>query len=132
MTRFTLPSPHAGRSVATGLFIAGTWRDAKKIVAVGNPSNGEKITDVADGDASDAIAAVDAAEAVRPGWAATPPRQRAEILRRCFDKMVAAADWLAWLRLPVGSVLQAEAGPEGCRVWIKTGHLLTVQVVSRS
>ncbi|PWJ20928.1 cupin domain-containing protein [Jannaschia seohaensis] len=28
-----------------------------------------------------------------------------------------------WLRLPVGSQFQAEAGPEGARVWIKTGHL---------
>jgi anti-sigma factor ChrR (cupin superfamily) len=29
----------------------------------------------------------------------------------------------SWLRLPAGSVAQAEAGPRGCRVWIKTGHL---------
>ena len=28
-----------------------------------------------------------------------------------------------WLRLPVGSTLNATAGPEGARVWIKTGHL---------
>jgi len=28
-----------------------------------------------------------------------------------------------WLRLPVGSELNAAAGPEGARVWIKTGHL---------
>ena len=30
----------------------------------------------------------------------------------------------SWLRLPAGSDLQADAGPEGCRVWVKTGHLL--------
>lgn len=29
----------------------------------------------------------------------------------------------SWLRLPASSRLQAEAGPEGCRVWVKTGHL---------
>ena len=29
----------------------------------------------------------------------------------------------SWLRLPVGSRLVAKAGPEGCRVWIKEGHL---------
>lgn len=29
----------------------------------------------------------------------------------------------SWLRLPPGSDLQALAGPAGCRVWIKTGHL---------
>lgn len=28
-----------------------------------------------------------------------------------------------WLRLPVGSEFTAKAGPEGARVWIKTGHL---------
>jgi hypothetical protein len=34
---------------------------------------------------------------------------------------------LSWLRLPVGSVLQATASPDGCRTWIKTGHLLNIQ-----
>jgi anti-sigma factor ChrR (cupin superfamily) len=29
----------------------------------------------------------------------------------------------SWLRLPPGSLLQAQAGSQGCRVWIKTGHL---------
>lgn len=28
-----------------------------------------------------------------------------------------------WLRLPEGSSLDARAGPEGARVWMKTGHL---------
>lgn len=29
----------------------------------------------------------------------------------------------AWLRLPPGAVLRAGAGDNGCRVWVKTGHL---------
>jgi ChrR Cupin-like domain len=29
----------------------------------------------------------------------------------------------SWLRLPVGGRLAAKAGPEGCRVWLKEGHL---------
>jgi anti-sigma factor ChrR (cupin superfamily) len=29
----------------------------------------------------------------------------------------------SWLRLPPRSVMSAQAGPQGCRVWIKTGHL---------
>ncbi len=33
----------------------------------------------------------------------------------------------AWLRLPPGAVLRARAGVSGCRVWIKTGHLLQVR-----
>jgi anti-sigma factor ChrR (cupin superfamily) len=31
---------------------------------------------------------------------------------------------LSWLRLPAGSRLDAIAGPEGAKVWLKTGHLL--------
>jgi hypothetical protein len=33
----------------------------------------------------------------------------------------------SWLRLPAGARLQAVAGPQGCRVWMKTGHLVDVQ-----
>ena len=29
----------------------------------------------------------------------------------------------SWLRLPPGARLQAQSGPNGCRLWIKTGHL---------
>jgi len=33
----------------------------------------------------------------------------------------------SWLRLPAGSAAQAAAGPRGCRVWIKSGHLARAQ-----
>ena len=29
----------------------------------------------------------------------------------------------SWLRLPAGSTLRAAAGPQGCRLWVKSGHL---------
>ena len=32
----------------------------------------------------------------------------------------------SWLRLPAKATLQAKAGADGCRVWIKTGHLANV------
>lgn len=35
----------------------------------------------------------------------------------------------SWLRLPLNSTLQATAGPEGCRVWVKSGHLATIRTV---
>lgn len=35
----------------------------------------------------------------------------------------------SWLRLPCGSTLCATAGPAGCEVWIKTGHLRRVMGV---
>jgi anti-sigma factor ChrR (cupin superfamily) len=33
----------------------------------------------------------------------------------------------SWLRLPPGATVPAQAGPQGCRVWIKTGHLAHTQ-----
>jgi ChrR Cupin-like domain len=48
-----------------------------------------------------------------------------------FDESGESFDALSWLRLPVDSVLRARAGPAGCGVWIKTGHLLTIQGASR-
>jgi hypothetical protein len=32
--------------------------------------------------------------------------------------------WLSWLRLSAGARLQATAGPDGCKVWVKSGHLV--------
>ncbi len=29
----------------------------------------------------------------------------------------------SWLRLPAGTTLRAAAGPQGCRLWVKLGHL---------
>ena len=33
----------------------------------------------------------------------------------------------SWLRLPARSAVRAQAGPQGCRVWIKRGHLARAQ-----
>lgn len=32
----------------------------------------------------------------------------------------------SWLRLPPGALLNARAGPDGCTLWVKSGHLLHV------
>jgi hypothetical protein len=37
----------------------------------------------------------------------------------------------SWLRLPAGSALKANVGPDGCKVWVKTGHLLHIEGVNR-
>ena len=94
---FTLPAPLAGHSIPTGLFIGGRWLDARARAEVFNPSTGKLLTSVADGDESDATLAVDAAASAAPGWAATAPRQRADILRDCHARMIAGADWLSFL-----------------------------------
>jgi succinate-semialdehyde dehydrogenase / glutarate-semialdehyde dehydrogenase len=81
------------------LFIGGEWRDASGggTLAVEDPSTGETLVEVADATPEDATAALDAAVAVQDEWAAHPPRERGEILRRAFEQMVARADELALL-----------------------------------
>ena len=98
----TIPTPKTGAApfpIPTDLWIGGKWVEAsgKKRVDVFDPSTGKKITDVADGDASDAMAAVDAADKAAAAWAATTPRHRAEILRKCYDKIIENIEWLAYL-----------------------------------
>ena len=44
-----------------------------------------------------------------------------------FDEGGERFEPLSWLRLPTSSMLQATAGPQGCRLWIKTGHLRTLR-----
>jgi len=39
-----------------------------------------------------------------------------------------AMDARSWLRLPRGGRLDAVAGPEGAKLWIKTGHLAHIRV----
>jgi hypothetical protein len=49
------------------------------------------------------------------------------VLNGGFDESGESFEPLSWLRLPPGSALQAKTGPNGCGLWIKTGHLLRVQ-----
>src|SRR4051812_27137504 len=83
----------------TQLFIGGEWRDAGggETLAVEDPSTGESLVEVADATADDAKAALDACVAVQDEWAAHPPRERGEILRRVFEAMTERADELALL-----------------------------------
>ena len=64
---------------------------------VQDPSTGEVLVEVADASPADAIAALDAAVEAAPAWAAHPPRERGEILRRAFEMINERADDLALL-----------------------------------
>ncbi|MFP3913674.1 MAG: NAD-dependent succinate-semialdehyde dehydrogenase [Actinomycetota bacterium] len=81
------------------LLIGGEWRQASDgaEIKVFDPSTGEPAATVPSGSSDDARAAVDAADAAAADWAATPPRQRGEILRRAFELMTERADELASL-----------------------------------
>ena len=62
-----------------------------------DPATTRAITEVSSGTAADAIAALDAAASAQPEWAARSPRERAEILRRGWELMIASAKELASL-----------------------------------
>src|SRR3984957_20435602 len=87
-----------GIDVPTGLLIGGEWSTGGATFPVLDPATEEPIAEVADGTVSDALDAVGAgAHAALPGWAATPPRQRAEILRKAFELMTARSEQFARL-----------------------------------
>lgn len=71
------------------LYIDGAWRSTSRTALVYDPSDGSVIADVAVAEDSDLDDAVDAAAAAFPPFAATPPRERAELLRRAFEVMTA-------------------------------------------
>ncbi|WP_099024633.1 NAD-dependent succinate-semialdehyde dehydrogenase [Mycolicibacterium palauense] len=98
-------------SVPTGLWIGGEERAGSSTFDVLNPANDEVIVSVADATPEDGLAALDAAAAVQEEWAATPPRQRGEILRSVFETITARADDVATLMtLEMGKVLPESMG----------------------
>jgi succinate-semialdehyde dehydrogenase/glutarate-semialdehyde dehydrogenase len=87
-----------GIEVPTGLLIGGEWtKGGAGVIGVTDPATEEIIAEVADGTAEDSLEAVAAAHAALPGWAATPPRQRAECLRRAWALMTERSEAIARL-----------------------------------
>ncbi len=92
-------SARAGLDVPAGLLIGGEWTGGRAggRLAVIDPATEDVLAEVADGTEADALDAVTAAHDALPGWSATPPRQRAECLRRAFALMTERAGALARL-----------------------------------
>lgn len=94
-------------SVPTQLWI-GTGADATggATFPVYNPADGQVLTHVADATPEDAMRALDAAVAAQADWAATPARERGEILRTVFEQLTARAEEFALLMsLEMGKAL---------------------------
>src|SRR5580765_8521012 len=83
-----------------GRWIAGA---AGAVLTIKNPASGATVATVPRLGAAETREAIDAAATAFPPWAAKTAKERAQILRRWFDLIVANADDLA-------TILTAEQG----------------------
>jgi NAD-dependent aldehyde dehydrogenases len=79
------------------LFVNGQWVDAVsgETYRIVNPANGQTVATAALGDERDAERAADAAHRAFRAWANTPAPQRADVLLRIYEGMLAHAEELA-------------------------------------
>ncbi len=86
-------------------FVAGEWvgADSGKTFAVTNPARGDTISEVPDLSEAEIARAIDAAYDAQKAWAAKTGKERAAVLRKWYELMVANADDLA-------AILTAEMG----------------------
>jgi succinate-semialdehyde dehydrogenase/glutarate-semialdehyde dehydrogenase len=82
--------------------IGGVWVGEPEVEVI-DPATGERLGAVPRLGCSEAAAAVDAAERAGPAWRDRTAQERAQILRRWFDLVIAAEDDLA-------AILTAEQG----------------------
>jgi succinate-semialdehyde dehydrogenase/glutarate-semialdehyde dehydrogenase len=85
--------------------IDGKWveADSGKTIAVKNPATGEIVGEVPALGAAETRRAIEAANRALPGWSGMLAKERAAILRRLFDLMLANTDDLA-------TIMTAEQG----------------------
>ena len=81
----------------TSAYINGQWTDAAdgKTFAVHNPATGELVAEVADLGADAVMAAIDAATPAQKAWAKKSAKERAMIMRKWYELIMASADDLA-------------------------------------
>jgi succinate-semialdehyde dehydrogenase/glutarate-semialdehyde dehydrogenase len=80
-------------------YIDGAWAraDSGATSGVGNPATGEAIGTVPDMGTDETRRAIEAAKRALPAWAAKTAKERATVLRRWYDLMMANQDDLATL-----------------------------------
>ncbi len=91
--------------LCTQAYVAGEWIDAEDgtTYPVKNPARGDILVTLPDLKVDDAKRAIDAAYVAQKSWAAHTGKERAAIMRRWFELMLANADDLA-------TILTAEMG----------------------
>jgi succinate-semialdehyde dehydrogenase/glutarate-semialdehyde dehydrogenase len=90
----TLADPNLLRSQA---WLDGQWVDAPSQFEVTNPANGTSITSVPNLNPAEAEQAIAAAHAAFPAWSRKTGKDRAQLMRKWFDLILANADDLAKL-----------------------------------
>ncbi|MEC8366558.1 MAG: NAD-dependent succinate-semialdehyde dehydrogenase, partial [Pseudomonadota bacterium] len=81
----------------TDAYVNGTWTAAPggKRFAVTNPANGETVAEVADLGTAETTAAIDAAVPAQKAWAARTAKDRAMVMRKWYELIMANAEDLA-------------------------------------
>ncbi len=81
----------------TRAWLDGQWVDASSRFPVTNPADGSVIVEVPNQGPKEAELAIAGAAKAFPGWAAKTGKERAQLMRKWFDLIVAHADDLAKL-----------------------------------
>lgn len=100
-------------SVPTGLFVDGSWRESSDGARfdVEDPATGMVIASVADATVADGDAALAAAAAAQRDWSRTAPRERGELLRAAYEKLVERTeDFATLMTLEMGKPLAEARG----------------------
>ncbi|MBS0125773.1 NAD-dependent succinate-semialdehyde dehydrogenase [Thetidibacter halocola] len=87
----------------TRAYVNGAWVQGEKTFDVTNPARGDVIAQVADLSREQVAGAIDAAYAAQKEWAKWTGKERAAVLRRWFDLMMANQEDL-------GTIMTAEQG----------------------
>ncbi len=97
-----------------GLYVDGSWRHATNgsVFDVDDPATGSPLgVEIDDADGADARSALEAAVAASDAWAATPPRDRSDLLRAAFEEVRARSDEFALaMTLEMGKPLAESRG----------------------
>jgi len=87
----------------TASYVNGEWLETGSRIPVLNPANGETVAEVENLSKDDVTAAIDAADAAMPQWQQKTAKERAAIMRKWYELMLANQDDL-------GAIMTAEQG----------------------
>jgi succinate-semialdehyde dehydrogenase / glutarate-semialdehyde dehydrogenase len=98
-TAFSMPQLKDGKLFRQQSYLDGQWVDAdsKATISVTNPATGAVIGTIPNAGAKETRRAIEAASAAWPAWRAKTAKERATILRKWFDLIMANQDDLAFL-----------------------------------